>query len=207
MVGDVVKRLDAPVQPTMYFPLLDGDWRRSYIMFCTPPATRIAWPPRHATNQCRWIATYRFSRSAPWTKSSASSAQNREFSVLLLGLFAALGAGLGGGRLVWRPILYRLAADGRDRHSHGVGRALAGRAPHGAGAGYEAGAGRYRRRIDRRCIRYTRLLSGLLFGIGAGDPLTFASVPLVLLAVAAIACLIPAMRATRIDPTLALRRE
>jgi len=54
---------------------------------------------------------------------------------------------------------------------------------------------------------YTKMLSSLLFGIGADDPLTFVSVPLVLLTVAAIACLIPAMRATRIDPTLALRRE
>ncbi|MGC9946661.1 MAG: hypothetical protein ABSF64_09870 [Bryobacteraceae bacterium] len=49
--------------------------------------------------------------------------------------------------------------------------------------------------------------NGMLFGIGAGDPLTFVPVPLILLTAAAIACLIPAMRATRIDPTAALRRE
>jgi ABC-type lipoprotein release transport system permease subunit len=53
----------------------------------------------------------------------------------------------------------------------------------------------------------TRLLGGLLFGVGPGDAATFVSVPLVLLGVSTIACLIPAMRATRIDPTLALRRE
>jgi putative ABC transport system permease protein len=50
-----------------------------------------------------------------------------------------------------------------------------------------------------------RLLSGFLFGVSARDPLTFAAVPIVLLAVAAIACVIPARRAARVDPLTVLR--
>ena len=50
-------------------------------------------------------------------------------------------------------------------------------------------------------------LRGLLFGVEPIDPLTFASVPAVLLATAAIACLVPAWRAVRIPPTTALRAE
>jgi predicted permease len=53
----------------------------------------------------------------------------------------------------------------------------------------------------------TRLLSSLLFGVTPTDPLTFAAAPAILLAVAALACWIPARRASRIDPVLALRQE
>ena len=53
----------------------------------------------------------------------------------------------------------------------------------------------------------THLLSSLLYGTTPTDPLTFATAPAVLLAVAALACWIPASRAARIDPVLALRQD
>jgi ABC-type antimicrobial peptide transport system permease subunit len=52
-----------------------------------------------------------------------------------------------------------------------------------------------------------RLLSGLLFGIDALDPLTFVAVPVVLATSAGLAAYLPARRASRVDPIMALRSE
>jgi putative ABC transport system permease protein len=52
-----------------------------------------------------------------------------------------------------------------------------------------------------------RAMKSLLFSISPWDPLTFAAVPLLLCAVALIACYVPALRASRVDPLVALRSE
>jgi ABC-type antimicrobial peptide transport system permease subunit len=56
-------------------------------------------------------------------------------------------------------------------------------------------------------LALTRLIRGLLFGVSSFDPLTFLAMAGLLAAVTAIACVIPAMRATKVDPLVALRYE
>jgi ABC-type antimicrobial peptide transport system permease subunit len=68
-----------------------------------------------------------------------------------------------------------------------------------AGAGIAAGIA--------AALFLTRLMEGLLFGVAPRDPLTFVAVSAILLVIAVVASLIPALRAARVDPLEALRSE
>lgn len=130
----------------------------------------------------------------------------RRFNALLVGSFAALALTLAAlglyGAISYivaqrtREIGIRMAL-GAERsdvvHSvlrQGVGLALAGVIPGIAAA-----------------LALSKLLSGLLFHVESRDPVVFALVPLLLLAVAVLAVMIPARRASRVDPAIALRAE
>jgi predicted permease len=136
----------------------------------------------------------------------AESLAQQRFSMMLLGAFAIVAlllASLGiygvisylvGQRTHELGIRLALGAQRRDVLrlilNHGMKMALAGVA-----LGLVVALG------------LTRLLAKMLYGVSATDPVTFAAIPLLLMTVALMACLVPAWRATQVDPLIALRDE
>ena len=99
------------------------------------------------------------------------------------------------------------AAHAGNRHPPGARRRHRQRAPDGGRAGYAAGADRRRRSGIAAAFGLTRLLSTFLFGVKDKDPVVFITVAVVLTLVSLLAVWLPARRATRIDPVIALRYE
>ncbi len=112
----------------------------------------------------------------------------------------------GGGGGVQRNRVYGFAADARDWDPHGAGGKPRRRHRDGTADGAMADRGRVGGGVGAS-LMVSKVLSSELFGVSARDPLTFAAVSVVVLASGVAACWFPAMRATRIDPTVALRSE
>ncbi len=136
---------------------------------------------------------------------SASLAQRR-FAVQVVGLFGALAlllSGIG---------IYGVMAWSVSQRTREIGIRLALGADAGAILRWILGQGMRLTLIGVMvglvgAFALTRLLRGMLFGVGPTDPLTYACLAALLAAVALLACYIPARRAMKVDPMVALRSE
>ncbi|HKE05016.1 MAG TPA: FtsX-like permease family protein, partial [Blastocatellia bacterium] len=134
------------------------------------------------------------------------SIASRRFNMLLIGLFAGLGLSLAGVG-IYGVVSYSVA---QRTTEIGVRIALGARAADVVGLVLKHGLGLAAFGVAiglSASLALTRLMKGLLFGVSATDPLTFVAIALLLIGVALMACWIPARRAARVDPMLALRRE
>jgi putative ABC transport system permease protein len=136
----------------------------------------------------------------------ANSVQRRKFSMFLLSIFAAVAmllAAIG----LYGVMSYSVA---QRTHEIGIRMALGARRPDVLALVVKQGMALALMGIAAGAmisLAMTRLISGMLFGITATDPLTFAGVAALLGAVAFLANYLPARRASRVDPMVALRYE
>jgi len=167
--------------------------------------TRV-WSLRQREESCR-TSTRRFRRgSGRFRKSYSASLGSRTFNVILIGFFGITAL------LLATAGVFGVMAYSVSRRTREIGVRVA----------LGAGSGDVLRMILGQGLRtiflgvaigiagslaLTRTVESLLFGVTATDPLTFGGVTLLLVAAALLACYIPARRATKVDPMIALRYE
>jgi len=211
VVGDVKHDgLDAEAPPEMYVsylqPLLQN--------FGIPPMFLVV---RSADDPLNLIAAVQSEvlaldknqpvyRVATMDQLVSSSMAERRFQMILFGIFAAIAlllAAIGIYGVISTTVAQRTHEIGirvaLGARSSDVMRLVVGQGMALALIGVAAGlAG---------ALALTRLMSMLLFGVSTTDPATYASIAMLLMIVALLACYIPARRATKVDPMVALRYE
>jgi predicted permease len=212
VVGVVADARQLPTQaiplPTMYRPRLQTGSSMYGIISLrtrdgTDPLTLV--PPLRAALHAV-DPTQPLSRIVTMDARLSESIAPRRFNVLLLGSFAALACVLAAVGLYGviaflvaqrtREIGLRMALGAEARQ---IVLAVLRQGLLVASAGVAVGI--------TAALSLSRIMKGMLFDVTAHDPTVFVAVPLLLLAVAALAIVLPARRASRVDPAIALRTE
>jgi putative ABC transport system permease protein len=198
--------LGAPVIPQIYTPYLQRPWFNSAVV------VRAAHNDLSAVKNDAQRAIWAVDRDQASTDiHTAEEALNNSLAeprlyTALLGVFAALALSLAAlgiyGVMSYtvtertREIGVRMALGARGRN---VLKLVIGRGMTLALIGVAMGSA--------IAVALTRLMSNLLFGVSATDPMTFVVIALLLVSVTLLACWIPARRAAKVDPMVALRRQ
>lgn len=204
VTGDVRHRaLSASPAPTMYLPTFEIGSTNLVIRTKTDPSS-IAGSLRKevlAVDPEQPIAAVR-----PMTALIDASTSSQRYNMMLLGLFAVLAVVLAATG-IYGVMSYTVA---QRTHEIGVRMALGARR-------FDVLKIVLRQGMMLAIIgvvlgllgayAFTRVMASFLFEVTARDPITFAVVSALLLAVAFFACLVPALRATKVDPLVALRYE
>lgn len=206
VVGDVRHdTLDQEKASEAYWPVAQGPFTDAVLVLRTAgDPVQLAGPLREGVRAVD--RDLPLERIQPMEQVVSEALAQSRFKTLLLGLFAGLALGLAAVG-VYGVVSYSVA---QRTHEMGIRLALGAR------------PGQVRRMVLLQGMRVvlissavglalalyaTRFLREQVYGVSATDPVTFAIVPLVLLAVALVANLVPALRATRVDPLEALRYE
>jgi putative ABC transport system permease protein len=206
VIGDVLHSgLDTTARPEMFVPYSQSPTSQmTFVVKTTPDPASMLPAVKSAIREVNRNQT--FSKTATMDQLVSDSLQQRRFNLFLLvsfGVLALLLAGIG----VYGSINYST----RQR-THEIGLRMALGAQAGDVLRLVVGNGLTLSLIGIAIgliasFALTRLMKGLLFGISATDPVTFIAISLLLAVIGLLASWIPARRATRVDPLVALRYE